>query len=415
VVATFNFSSESQNVCGFYIGHNTDDTSSLDPNEDRISESEIYVNASIPANQPVGGAIQTVLDLNTNDRVFFIVQNRDAANDITVQFLKFTVTSLVGEKGEDGATGATGFQGPIGATGLIGTLTDGVTSLEGGDILSVVGSTGISVSLGFQGEIPTYSIGEIGWQRGGEIFPQTVGGVAAGTSFGQGTSINTILETLLFPYQSVSFSAFSIGINGSPYEVGQTAGNTTVNATWATSGPNTNWIAGSVAISANQSVGTLASGLNFNSSPTSIAHGPYRYETRRVLTFTISGQQLQGSNPSRNQNLNWNYRYYSGKTADGFTGGMNVDEQGFNSILSRTSPLNWSVTFSGPDHAYFVIPNADFSGSLLFRDLGNNLPFPFEPPVALTHTNVHGTEVSYTIFKSSNSFAGTTTLRVEQA
>jgi hypothetical protein len=113
--------------------------------------------------------------------------------------------------------------------------------------------------------------------------------------------------------------------------------------------------------------------------------------------------------------LSWNYRYYSGKTADGFTGGMDPDTQGFNTTLSRTSPLNWTVTFSGEGHAYFVIPDADFSGSLLVRDLGNNLPFPFEPSVSLTHTNTHGTEVSYKIYKSVNSFAGTTTLRVEQA
>jgi len=278
-----------------------------------------------------------------------------------------------------------------------------------------LGSTGISVSLGLEGEVPTYTVGEIGWQRGGETFPQTVGGVAAGTSFGQGTSINTILETLLFPYQSVSFSSFAIGINGSPFEVGQTAGNAAANATWATSGPTSNWVSDSVVISANQSVGVLASGLDYNSSPTSISHDAYRYETRTVLTFNISGQQLQGSDPSRNQSLSWNYRYYSGKTADGFTGGMNPDEQGFSTTLSRTSPLNWTVTFSGEGHAYFVIPDADFSGSLLVRDLGNNLPFPFEPPVSLTHTNTHGTEVSYKIYKSVNSFAGTTNLRVEQA
>jgi hypothetical protein len=105
IVATFNFTTNSQNVCGFYVGHNTDDTTALDANADRISESEIYVNSSTTANQPVSGAIQTVLNISANDRVFFIVQNRDAANNITVQFLKFTVTSLTAEQGPPGPAG----------------------------------------------------------------------------------------------------------------------------------------------------------------------------------------------------------------------------------------------------------------------------------------------------------------------
>ena len=103
IIATFNFLEGSQNTCGFYIGHNTDDTTPLNPDADRISESEIYINSSTPSNQPVGGAIQTVLDLQTNDRVFFIVQNRDAATNITVQFLKFATLSLTSEIGPTGS------------------------------------------------------------------------------------------------------------------------------------------------------------------------------------------------------------------------------------------------------------------------------------------------------------------------
>jgi hypothetical protein len=91
IIATFNFYANSQNICGFYIGHNTDPSSPLDPNADRISESEIYANASTPANQPQATAIQTVLPLNLGDRIFFIVQNQSAASSIRVEFLKLVV------------------------------------------------------------------------------------------------------------------------------------------------------------------------------------------------------------------------------------------------------------------------------------------------------------------------------------
>lgn len=108
IVASFNFWAEAaNNVCGFYIGKNTNISSGLSADADRISESEIYVKSD-NENSPVAGTIQTVLDLNTNDRVFFIVQNRDQAKDITVQFLKFVVSPLTSEKGATGPTGATG-------------------------------------------------------------------------------------------------------------------------------------------------------------------------------------------------------------------------------------------------------------------------------------------------------------------
>jgi hypothetical protein len=94
ITVSFNFYEGNQRTCGFYIGHNTDDTTNLDPNDDRISESEIYANSSNPSSQPISSSIQTLVELNTNDRVFFIVQNRDAATDITVEFMKFIAIQI---------------------------------------------------------------------------------------------------------------------------------------------------------------------------------------------------------------------------------------------------------------------------------------------------------------------------------
>ena len=88
ITITFNFYEGSQNTCGFYVGVNRNITSALDPNADRISESEIYSNAGTPSNQPQSSCVQTVLTLNYNDRIFFIVQNQDSATPITVEFMK---------------------------------------------------------------------------------------------------------------------------------------------------------------------------------------------------------------------------------------------------------------------------------------------------------------------------------------
>jgi len=92
-IATFSFYSGSQDTCGFYIGVNRDASSPLDADADRISESEIYVNAGTQSNQPKNGAIQVLVQLTTNDRIFFIVQNKTKSDDILVEFMKLVVRS----------------------------------------------------------------------------------------------------------------------------------------------------------------------------------------------------------------------------------------------------------------------------------------------------------------------------------
>jgi len=138
VLATFDFWTEvSNNTCGFYIGRNTDPASGLSADADRISDSEVYIDCPSQS-KPVGGAIQTIVDLNTNDRLFFIVQNKTAAKSITVEFLKFVAVTLTSERGATGATGAipndyvssvNGITGALGIT-VAGNLTLTMTGAD---------------------------------------------------------------------------------------------------------------------------------------------------------------------------------------------------------------------------------------------------------------------------------------------
>jgi hypothetical protein len=139
IIANFSFSGGNRDIYGFYIGKNTNPLSSLDPNADRISESEVYVNSNQANDQPAAGSIQTVLDLNTDDRVFFIVQNRETTADITVEFMKFVVTSITAEKGPTGSQGPTGPQGQNGTIGINGATGpqgfQGATGAAGTDLV----------------------------------------------------------------------------------------------------------------------------------------------------------------------------------------------------------------------------------------------------------------------------------------
>jgi hypothetical protein len=144
IIVTFSFYDGNQHTCGFYIGHNTDDTTPLDPDADRISESEIYANSSNPSTQPIAGTIQTVLDLNTNDRVFFIVQNKEATSDITVEFMKFTVTALTAEKGDPGVDVTNASVNTDGD--LLIELSD-ATIINAGNVIGPAGATGPSMDV----------------------------------------------------------------------------------------------------------------------------------------------------------------------------------------------------------------------------------------------------------------------------
>ena len=297
-----------------------------------------------------------------------------------------------GDGGPQGLPGVTGPTGPAGAT------------------IEVEGGVGITVSF----SSPVYTISDAGWQRGGEEFPETVGGVIAGSSFDNGTPLYEILETLLYPYQPVSFTSFSLGLTTTTFEVGQTGGNVTRGASWSTTGPNENWLPNTLQIEANQGIGLLVSGIDYNESPKIITYGAYNFTNETTVTFTISGEQVQGSDPSRNTYLYWRYRYYSGKTGSGFNG-TNLTSQGFNSTLTRSTPNNWEVTFpavSPPNKAYFIIPENEFSGSLTFTDTDTGSNFPFIDGGTFDHVNSHGLNVVYHIFESSNNFAGEVTVRV---
>lgn len=87
VLITFNLLSTNNNVLGFYIGVNRG--GAINPTADRISESELYVTAS--GTRPDAGAIQAIVELNQDDKVYMIVQNTTATNNITIGFMNMTI------------------------------------------------------------------------------------------------------------------------------------------------------------------------------------------------------------------------------------------------------------------------------------------------------------------------------------
>jgi hypothetical protein len=257
------------------------------------------------------------------------------------------------------------------------------------------------------------------WSREDDAFPETLGGVIAGTTIANGTNAIQILETLLYPYQVVDFANFSDGM-GTNYELGETAGNATFNFTWTTTGLDSNWTDDSVQISSTEE-GTILTGLDFDSSPTSYDHPAYRKTSVSSVTFTITGSQAEGGDASATTSLNWRHAAFSGRAGtDGspatYTDGTDIDT--FTKTHPFTTLNNWqpsATSVGSPTYFYFFYPSSLYSGTPTVTDI-TNVNTPISVPIEMGNTfdtqNTHGVTTEYKFFRTLNAFAGAVDFKV---
>jgi hypothetical protein len=89
---SFSILSGVNNIIGIYLGINRTG-GVLDPDADRIPESEVYITAS--GTRPDAAFIQCAAYLEQGDRVYMIVQNKSATTNITVQFANMIIEKSV--------------------------------------------------------------------------------------------------------------------------------------------------------------------------------------------------------------------------------------------------------------------------------------------------------------------------------
>lgn len=295
-----------------------------------------------------------------------------------------------GVPGEQGPRGNTGPQGPTGQ-GYSGAFISGGTLYLNPYILGVVQ--------------PPVGIGQVSggsesiWLNTDPILT-TVGGLAAGSTL-TGLNAIQILEEMLYPYQPVSFNSFTVNLGASTLDLNQPISAGVYSSSWNTSGPNANWVAGSVSVSSSVG-GSLVSGLNYNSDPVSITHPEYKYTTPTTVTFTLSGQQLEGSNPQTTQSYSWKHRVYWGSS----TSTSITNFTGFSSEFADSSPTT-TRSFTGdgstPKYYYFVIPSSFANYVKFYQGVSEAA---FDPAVTISVTNAYGLSVSYKYYKSSVTSVG---------
>ena len=237
-----------------------------------------------------------------------------------------------------------------------------------------------------------------------DVIPTGIGGISAGT-VGQtldGLTPIQILEKLLYPYQTLSFASFSMGLPiSSTVEVGTTCAAGSYSASWSLNNYS-NLTANSISILQNST--TLASGLN--TSPTSITHSQYQYNTPTQLTFTISAGQKEGSNVTSTSSYSWKKKIWYGKSNltallgySNFSGFSSIFTQGLTSISSANYTFN--ATPGDDQYLYIIIPDTN-SYNIFREDTVSGFDFPFQAAQTITFTNSLDVSLTYKYYRSEN-------------
>lgn len=276
-------------------------------------------------------------------------------------------------------------------------LTYGEMAVNIADRLLYVGGTaGESVLISGSGGSETT------WSRADATLATDIAGVPAGTTFASGTTAIEILEQILYPYQPVSFSSFSTGLNAT-YELGQTAGNGAGTVTWATGGPDENWVSGSLYIYySGFASGNLVSGGSPTADTASVTYPAFRSTNigANTLTLGISGQQDEGTNPvTRSQTRRWWSRLYWGKSTNPALTDPLVLLNGSSNLLESTgSGTAAAITTASGGYFYtFIHDDYDISKMTLA-----GFDVALQPGYTASVMNTHGFSTTYKVYRTTN-------------
>ena len=232
-----------------------------------------------------------------------------------------------------------------------------------------------------------------------DTIPTTIGGIASGT-VGQtldGLTAIQILEKLLYPYQTLSFSSFSVGLPISEtVEVGTISAALAYTSNWGFNNYS-NLTANSISITG---LTTLASSLSGTTS--SVTHPVYYFDAPTNLTFTIRANQTSGGDATRTQTYSWRKKIWYGKSNLDRLANYS-DFSSFSSIftqnLTSVSSANYSFAATPTDdqYAYIIIP-ADSSYSTIMDEA---FGFAYETSENITIVNSLGVSLPYKYYRSS--------------
>jgi len=291
-----------------------------------------------------------------------------------------------------------------------------VVEVSGSSLLFHTDASGLPTSSFFQTPAETNSYDVIVFESGsfktvpGPIgvgfytnetpVPQTLGGIQAGSTF-DNVPLTTMFDLLLYPYQTPSFSSFSVNIS-SPVEVGYTiaAGNKTF--TWTTTN-SSNIAPNSVTITDTTDSIVLATGLA-NDGTETIYLSSIQNTTDSSHTWTVSATNTQSASLSATYTVNWYWRIYYGENALSSLTGTDVISLRA-SELSNSAADTYSFVTDIQKYKYIAYPSS--LGTLTtFKDTQTLLNVAMEPLDVVSVTNVYGITTNYNVHRTLNKLGG---------
>lgn len=224
---------------------------------------------------------------------------------------------------------------------------------------------------------------------------ETVGGIAAGTSYVAAT-MQEVWDDLLHAYQSPAFSSFLMtGVTD--VEVGTNLEGVKT-FTWATTN-SSNVAASSISITdVTGGTGVIESSLANTGSKTHTFPSPTTRNTAGTYRFTITGTNTQSASFTRNLDLNFYWKVYYGESAE-----TSLNEAQIEALRVGGLQAAFAATyaFSASNYKYLCFPTA-LGAVSSFKDAATGLDVPFESPSTVSVTNSKGVTTNYYVYRSTN-------------
>jgi len=294
-------------------------------------------------------------------------------------------------------------------------VTDGLGNLNFKDVAST-SFTGVSVSNSISGNgytvplsisISTDSGNIANFGIDGKLYvpstdkftnstamPQTIGGLNAGTTF-DNIPLTGLINNLLYPYQSPSFSSFSFN-QTTPLEVGNTisAGVKTFN--WATTN-SSNISPNTIIIEDVTSSLTLGSNLsNDGSENISISSVQKTSATSHIWRITATNTNSISFN--RTFSVVWQWAIYYGESNSNILNEAEIESLRVKALGANS---NGNYAFLAGGYKYICYPTS-MGLKTTFIDQLTQLNVGMENPYIINITNTYGISTDYYVHRTTN-------------
>jgi hypothetical protein len=253
------------------------------------------------------------------------------------------------------------------------------------------------------------------WSNTATTTANDIAGIPAGTTLTNSTALQ-ILEAILYAYQSVSITNFSIANINSNYEIGEIVGNGNRQVTLVASN-TANIVANGVTISYSTSYGggsgNLLAGVQYSSFPRTAAIPSLSSSVvNSSVTFTATIDQTTGADATSSDTTRWWSRLYYGKSGSQNTNSFTGNNLAFggNVLITSTSMPDTTLNFTdGAGYAYIFVHN---NYTLDYFAIGATVQNSFTLISTSSITNSYGATASYKVYRSNSPLNGSFNLTV---